>query len=150
MKKEIKVSVHACDKCKRHDMELITCIGCGISLCSFCSGDRSEKYSMATQNKYGCGCNGFRKFIDFKFDREELYFCITCMTDPAKHEVAQLLVLCIKKEKGSNKIDEINREYRRTRAGELDKAWSLIHDQETKLREKGVYFPYEDYEEVKE
>lgn len=145
MKREIKVIVHACDNCKRHDMELRTCIGCGISLCSFCSSKHSEKASRTVRNKYGCGCYGFREFRDFKYDLEILYFCMECLTNPSGKGISRLLALCIKKEKDAYEIGEDKRKYQNKKEKDLDIAWSLIYRQEQKLRKKGVYFPDKDY-----
>lgn len=150
MKKEIKVFVHACDKCKRHGMELRTCIGCGITLCGFCSDRHGGKYSRTIRNKLGCGCYGFREFYDFKFDLEKIYFCMDCLSNPTKCGVSALLNLCIKKEKDCYEYTLASKKYEERKVITLDKAWSLIYNQEEKLRKRNITLPNNEYEEIKE
>jgi len=107
MKTKIEIYVPACDDCEQHGMDgseqrgmnkedITTCIGCGSSLCYSCAQKRGDKHSMSVHNKYGC--DSFRKFHDFKYDRETINFCLECMIDPTKHKVANLLKLCLKKD----------------------------------------------------
>lgn len=145
MKKKIEIEVDACDNCKRHDMELKTCIGCGITLCDFCAGDilgltgDIPSLTIAQSNKYKCSW-GYRQFYNFKYphDIKYIYFCSKCLKNPLKHKVATLLKHCIAKEKMIEDEEARNKKYEEDLEGTLDRSYSLVYDAENRLRKKGI------------
>lgn len=101
MKKKIEIYVRACDKCGRTEMELRICMGCGKTLCGFCSHDMGDKYSMATRNRLHAydGYAMFRNCFKYDFVREEygdISICIECLVKPDAHHIGTLLKQCNK------------------------------------------------------
>ena len=156
MKKKIEVYVKGCDDCERHDMDIKTCIGCGVSLCSFCANHRADKRSMATHNKHQC-FDGFRMFygLDYEDEGERVCFCLECLMNPQKHKIKGLFGLCVKRENSIEEMEGAKKKY----GEQIEK---LDHDISNKrislsCRTKDVdkYWEVEDYngiqgEEVKE
>ena len=139
MKKDIKVEVDCCDECKRHDMELKTCIGCGITLCSFCSSEKFEKGVNET-NKYKCYSDGYRRFTGFKydFDIKEMFFCLDCLKAPDKHKIRNLLNMCIEKEHLISEYEKLELKYEKNLENIIDRIYDSIYKATQRLREKGI------------
>ena len=139
MKKKIEIEINACDNCHRHDMILRTCIGCGITLCSFC-GNKIIGGTMEEHNRYKCFNSDYRTFVNFKFDHDikEMHFCLNCLKNPNKHDIMKLLSACIEKEKLVNSHQESERKYNNELGSMIDKIQSLKYRAEYRLRKKGI------------
>ncbi len=139
MKKEIKIEVNSCDNCHRDDMELQTCIGCGITLCSFC-GDDVIGGTMEEHNRFRCFASGYRRFWGFKYDWDlkEMFFCLNCLKNPNTHKVTTLLSACIKKEKMREDHDDVKKKNQLQMEIIINKIHKLTYNATDQLRKKGI------------